>query len=410
MYKRQEQATSLPTWFPILGKDRFELKAEVETAKSVTPGQGQAVMLAGVKIGDITGVELEDGVAVITMDVEHPDAELIHTDASALLRPRTGLQDMTLEIDPGTEGEPMAEGATIGLASTKPSINLDQILASLDGDTQAYLQLLLAGGAESLDDGRDRELSALLRRFEPTTRDIARINGAVAKRRNNLRRVVTNFKLIAERLAKSDVKLAEFVDSQNAVFGAFADQEQNLRATLRGLPGALQATDTALKAGERLSVDLKPALTELIPAATALEPALKSLQPFFVKTLDPIKDQIRPFARQTQGVVKDLRDASQPLDKSSRQLDGSFTELTTVLNGLAYNPPGADEGYLFYLSWLNHNVNSTLLTEDSAGPLARSLILYSCNTSRLADNALLTRPALDTTRTLTRLPTTEEIC
>ena len=55
----------------------------------------------------------------------------------------------------------------------------------------------------------------MLRRLEPTARDIAKINGALAERRENLRHVITNFKLIAEELGKSDTNLAGFVDSQN---------------------------------------------------------------------------------------------------------------------------------------------------------------------------------------------------
>ena len=95
-----QQASALPPWFPILGEDRFELKAQLETAQAVTPGQGQTVNMAGVKIGDITSVELVDGVAELTMQVDNEDAKLIHPDASILLRPRTGLQDMTVELDP----------------------------------------------------------------------------------------------------------------------------------------------------------------------------------------------------------------------------------------------------------------------------------------------------------------------
>lgn len=405
-----QQATALPSWFPILGEDRFELKAELETAQAVTPGQGQTVNIAGVKVGDVTGVELEDGVAVVTMQVDNADAELIHPDASVLMRPRTGLQDMTVEVDPGSGSGTIEEGSTIPLAATKPNVNVDQILASLDGDTQAYLRLLLAGGAEALKGDGSKNLAAVLRRIEPTTRDLAKINTAVAERRENLKQVITNFGQIAERLAANDVQLGEFVSAQDAVLGAFADQEANLRATLRGLPGALEETRRALDAGDVLSEDLEPALRELIPAARALDPALESLQPFFRATRGPIENEVRPFTRNVDGVVKDVRRASEPLAKSSKGLEGSFEELERLFNGLAYNPPGPDEGYLFYLSWLNHNANSILLTQSAGGPLARGVLMYSCFISQLADNAEQGRPAIFTARRLTRLPLTDEIC
>ncbi|HET6831053.1 MAG TPA: MlaD family protein [Solirubrobacterales bacterium] len=406
-----QQSTALPSWFPFLGEDRFELKTEFQTAQAVTPGQGQTVNLSGVEIGDVTNVELEDGVAVVTMQVDPEFAGLIHPDASALLRPRTGLQDMTIELDAGTEEGEIPEGFTIPLANTEPNINPDQILASLDGDTRAYLKLLLAGGAEALGSQEKSEnFAQVLRRLYPTVRDIAKINGAIAERRDNLRRVITNFKLIAEELAKSDTNLTGFVESQNEVFGAFAESEADLRATLRELPGALRATRGALNAGATLSGELRPALIDLLPQARALGPALRATRPFFRQTEPAIRTQLRPFTKNVDTFISDVRRASKPLEQSSKQLEGGFTELNQLVNALGYNPSGPSEGYLFYLSWLNHNTNASFLTQDGLGPLRRGLFTYTCFTSQLADNLVASRPSLKTARELTRLPTTTEIC
>ncbi len=46
-----QQSANFPSWVPILGSDRFELKAEFTTAQAVTPGQGQTVTIAGIKVG-----------------------------------------------------------------------------------------------------------------------------------------------------------------------------------------------------------------------------------------------------------------------------------------------------------------------------------------------------------------------
>ena len=131
-----------------------------------------------------------------------------------LLRPRTGLQDMTIEIDPGTSGEPLEEGATIPLAQTEPNVQPDQILASLDGDTRAYLQLLLQGGGEGLG-GRGKELSAALRRFEPLARDLARDQRARSRSgAQNIASVDHHLQAGSARSsARNDTQLAEFVDS-----------------------------------------------------------------------------------------------------------------------------------------------------------------------------------------------------
>ena len=407
-----QQASALPSWFPLLGENRFELKTELQTAQAVTPGQGQTVDISGVKVGDVTRVDLEDGVAVVTMQVDNEYSDLIHDDASVLLRPRTGLQDMVIELDPGSDDAPtVPEGFTIQSADSAPNINFDQILASLDGDTRAYLRLLLAGGAEALGTKQKSErFASVLRRLYPTTRDIAKVNGALAERRENLRHVITNFRQIAEAVSRSDNDLAGFVTSQNSVFSAFAESEDSIRATLRGLPGALRETRGALGASATLSNQLGPALTALIPQAQATGPALRATRPFFRKTLPALRDQIRPFTGQVDQSIADLRRAAGPLDDSSSALRGGVSELNQVLNALAYNPGGQPEGYLFYASWLNHNTNSLFLNQDGLGPLRRGLVTYSCFASQLADGLVADRPALLTARDLIRLPTTKQIC
>ena len=52
-------------------------------------------------IGDVSKVELEDGRAVVTFDVDREYLP-IYKDATILMRPRTGLKDMFFSLDPGT--------------------------------------------------------------------------------------------------------------------------------------------------------------------------------------------------------------------------------------------------------------------------------------------------------------------
>ena len=54
-----QQQSNLPSWIPILGTDHFELKAEFSSAQAVTPGQGQQITIAGIKVGTVSGVNLE---------------------------------------------------------------------------------------------------------------------------------------------------------------------------------------------------------------------------------------------------------------------------------------------------------------------------------------------------------------
>ncbi len=90
---------------PILEDKPFELKADLSTAQAVTPGQGQTVRVAGVRVGDINAVDYENGHAVVTMAIDRKFLP-IYKNATILLRPKTGLKDMFLELDPGTNYDP----------------------------------------------------------------------------------------------------------------------------------------------------------------------------------------------------------------------------------------------------------------------------------------------------------------
>ena len=111
-------------------------------------GQGQTVRVAGVRIGDIGAVKLKDGRAIVRMDIDRKYEHMIHTNATALLRPKTGLKDMFIQLEPGTDDAPVAKkNWTIPVDSTTPDVNPDEILSSLDADTRDYLRLLVAGGS-----------------------------------------------------------------------------------------------------------------------------------------------------------------------------------------------------------------------------------------------------------------------
>jgi phospholipid/cholesterol/gamma-HCH transport system substrate-binding protein len=404
------QRLALPAGVPVLGRDYVEIEAELTTAQAVTPGQGQTVNIAGVQVGEISSVKLENGRAVIGLNIER-DHATIYNDATILLRPKTGLKDMVAELTPGTEeaGE-LAEGQRIPASQTLPDVNLDEILASLDVDTRDYLRLLLGDGAQGLR-GNGRELAQTIRRFEPTARLAREANEQLALRRTNIKRVIHNFSLLMEELGSRDEQLAQFVDSSNAVFASLASQDANLRDTLRELPSTLTQTQRALASVDRMASVLGPTLEDLRPGARALGPALRDTRPFLTTTTPILRDEIRPFTRAALPAVRELRPAMRDLAAAAPDLTRSFRVVNALLNTLAYNPPGRDEeGYLFWLSWANHAGATVFATQDAHGPIRHGIVVFNCNTAGLLDTVANTNPVLGTLVDLLNGPATEDIC
>jgi phospholipid/cholesterol/gamma-HCH transport system substrate-binding protein len=410
VYILQNQRLSLPAGVPVLGKDFVTVEAELTTAQAVTPGQGQTVNIAGVEVGQIASVDLENGKAVVGLKIEREHAT-IYRDATILLRPKTGLKDMVAELTPGTpEAGELPEGQRIPASQTLPDVNLDEILASLDVDTRDYLRLLLGDGATALR-GNGRELAQTIRRFEPTARLAREANQQLALRRRNLRRVIHNFSLLTEELGNRDTQLADFVQSSNQVFATLANQEGNIRETLRELPSTLDATQDALASADAMATELGPTLEALRPGARALGPSLRDTRPFLTETTPIIRDDLRPFARAALPTVRELRPAMRDLAAATPDLTRSFRVLNALLNTLAYNPPGrTEEGYLFWLSWANHVGATVFATQDAHGPIRHGIVVFNCDTAQLLEAVAGTNPALGTLVDLLNGPTSDEIC
>jgi hypothetical protein len=191
--------------FPLIESSPFTLNAEF-SAQAVTPGQGQSVRVSGVQIGLIGNVTLKNGIADVQLQINDEYKNLIHTDATALLRPKTGLKDMFIEVDPGAKPAPVAKpGWTMPVSNTLPDVDVDEILSSLDGDTRNYLNLLVNGAGQGLRGKGGDELAQVLERFEPTHQDLARLNRAVAVRGTDLRQLVNSLQRLNTALATKQV-------------------------------------------------------------------------------------------------------------------------------------------------------------------------------------------------------------
>lgn len=408
LYILSQQRTFLPEWLPAFGEERFELAVELSSAQSVTPGQGQPVLINGVEIGLIDSVRLDGGHAVVDLHVVPEYAPVIRSDASVLLRPRTNLNDMAIQVYPGESRQPIAEGTTIPLERSQPNVNPDQFFARLDVDTRDYIKLLVSDGAEGLRGGA-RDLSQGLRRLEPFARHIARLNGEVAKRRQALARTITNFRLLTEELARNDVQIRRFVSASGDALGGFASREAELRAMLREFPPTLRATRSALEVSRRFSDEMGPALTELLPQAEALGPGLEATGRFFRQTTDPIAEQIRPFTRQTRPTMRRLAEAADPFADSVREFGRAIGALNDGFNMLAFDPAGRP-GYLFYLPWLNHNLNATYTFQGANGPARRGMVMLTCNlVAGFVDGLRRDSEYLQTVGQATSTPTARDI-
>jgi phospholipid/cholesterol/gamma-HCH transport system substrate-binding protein len=373
--------------FPFVEDKPMRINVELDTAQAVTPGQGQTVQVAGVKIGDIGDVKLEDGRALVGLDIEKRYEDLIHPDAKALLRPRTGLKDMYVQVFPGKEGAPVKAGFTIPISSSLTDVDLDEVLSELDTRSRDYLTLLANGAGEGLR-GKGGALANVLKRYGPTVRDLGRVSREVARERVALRRLVTSLAQVNGELDKRPQDLTRLVAGASGTLRAFASEDADLRGAVGELAPTLQQATRTLSAVTPFAEELGPTTRALLPAVRELETVNAAVSPFAREATPIVRRQVRPFVRKAVPLVKDLAPAARGLGRTFPELERNAAVFNDFVNMLGYNQggreapdkPGRDEGYLFHLGWLAHQTTNLQSVDDANGPMRPIFVTGTCST------------------------------
>jgi phospholipid/cholesterol/gamma-HCH transport system substrate-binding protein len=369
--------------FPLVQEKTYRVKAVLPNSQAVTPGQGQTVRIAGVEVGQIGKVNLEDGRAVVNLEIEPKYKTLIKRDASALLRAKTGVKDMFIEVDPGDSDQTMPRGERIPVQNTEQDIDPDEILSVLDSDTRDYLRLLVSGAGKGLK-GRGSDLQEALARLGPLHKDLAKVTKGVARRRANLRRLIHNYGLLTAELGNNGKSLTRLVSSSSEVFDALASENQNISTAVARLPGTLRQTQSTLAKVDPYAQRLQSSLQALRPAFRQLDDTNRAVIPAVKEGTPILKNQVRPFARAARPFTSNLGQSAKNLSGAAPQLTATFHELNRLFNIGVHNPNGRegltgdlakdrqrDEGYLYWLAWTAQNTVSLFSTSDANGPYRR---------------------------------------
>ena len=181
------------------------------------------------------------------------------------------------------------------------------------------------------------------------------------------------------------------------------------------LPSTLSQTTDTLNRVDTFAELLGPTTEKLRPAARALAPANEAVRPFAKEATPQLRKSIRPFVRESRPLVRDLKPVSTRAAAAAPNLTQVFLRFNHFLNLLGYNPGGKEdpskaarqEGYLFWLAWLNHSATALFSNSDANGVFRPVTIAAPCAT--LAQ-VLQAQPSLEFTSVLTPLLTDSKAC
>jgi phospholipid/cholesterol/gamma-HCH transport system substrate-binding protein len=308
------------------------------------------VRIAGVEVGKVTEVEplspdqaeeagtdddepqdpsgpTAGGAALVTMEID--DAGLpLKEDAQFTLRPRLFLEgNLFVDVQPGSPGAPEADPAdAFPPDQTTNTVQLDQILTSLQSNTRRDLQIFLDQFGEALIDADGaKSFRTLYKSSAGAFRYTAEVNEAIlGENPHDLSGLIRNLGKVVRGLGRNEVALQDTVTNFRIVSGSFAAEDAALERAVIELPRVLEAADPAFENLNESFPPLRAFSREILPGVRNAPPMLQAAT--------PLLRQVRLLSRRSElrGLARDLVPAVPPLARLAKRTP-DFLEETREL-------------------------------------------------------------------------------
>jgi phospholipid/cholesterol/gamma-HCH transport system substrate-binding protein len=275
----------------------YELKAEFSDASGLLAGD--VVKAAGVTVGRVEEVRVEDGIALVTMSIEDGIEIPAGVDAEIRFRNLIGQRMVSMVEQPSSGiGGALADGDLIPLDRTEPAFDLtllfnglrplirstdakdinivsQALVQALDGRSDEVENILsnLSSVADTLA-SRDQELTTLLDGLNVVTEDIgsrdaqlqrtlANLNnflGDLDASKNELSTALVTLdkasRLLGRVVRGNSSRIAANLDDLSVILDAVDDKRGDLKQAIRALPEMLVAVERVNSYGQWASIHL----------------------------------------------------------------------------------------------------------------------------------------------------------
>ena len=287
---RREQGRRLPSWLiglvlvivlaiaslfaftkQVPWGDAYEVSAVFESAQNVRTSS--PVRIAGVDVGEVTKIEhlessetgevaaqADEGIAserdalvaeqpaVVTMELTE-DALPLRIDAQFKLRPRLFLEgNYFVDLQPGSpNAEEVEDGHAFPVSQTSYSVQLDQVLGTLQADVRADLQTLLdqLGNAFIRHEGAVG-FRELYRTSAPSYKFTSQVNEAyLGTERGDLGGLIKGLDRVVRGLGRNELTLQDLDTNFRIFAGSLAAEDAALGRAIEELPNTLEAARPA---------------------------------------------------------------------------------------------------------------------------------------------------------------------
>jgi phospholipid/cholesterol/gamma-HCH transport system substrate-binding protein len=337
--------------------DSYIVKAEFNDAGGVR--KNSDVKIGEVPAGRVIGVDLTKAdTAIVTMKLDDGVGP-VGQGALARSRPVNLLGEKFVELDLGDTRKPIPSRATIPASRTTTSVELDDILNTLQPDIRARLRILINEAGIAMA-GRGADFNGMLEQMPEGLEESATFLGALSSDTHKLAGLVEKGDRVLAAVAGRRTDLGRLVDSADAALGVVASRRAALGRTVVSAPSGLAQLRATLGELEQAGSDLRPAAANLRATSAPLASTLRRLPAFAKDTRQTLAEATRvapalarlgtdatPTVRRLRPTLRhfaDVTNALAPLtkelaDNSVRELlrfANNWTGLTTLQDGVSH--------------------------------------------------------------------------
>jgi phospholipid/cholesterol/gamma-HCH transport system substrate-binding protein len=236
------------------------------------------VRIAGVRVGKVTGVDLDGNKVDVTFKVNTPSK--FGTNTGAEIKVKTLLGAMFLALKPEGSGQ-LPKGSTIPVSRTKSAYNVVQAFSGLADRAERIDTDRLADSIDTIADlTKDTPVA-----FQGTLRGLSRLSQTVASRNDQINELLKNLDSVSGTLANRDEDIVSLMKNSDTLLRALVARRASVH---RLLVSTSQFSNELTLLVRQSRADLKPALSNLqgvvnllLKNQNNLDESLRLMAPFY---------------------------------------------------------------------------------------------------------------------------------
>ncbi len=274
------------------------------------------VRVAGVKIGRVAAKRRDPAGnrTLATLEIL-PKYAPLNSDARASLRQKTLLGETYVEMTTGSErAEILADGGRLSNRRIAPTVELDEILNTLDPYTRAAFRTWQQHQAVAIKDRGD-DLNAALATLPQFVDDGGDLLEVLDEQQAALGGVVKNTGVVFGALTQHEGQLRALVENSDTVFSAIQRERESFAETFRVFPTFLDESKATFRRLDSFSRKAQPLFRELRPALDDLAPTLDDVRAFApdLRRLFRAIDPLVTISRKSLPATREILDALGPM-------------------------------------------------------------------------------------------------